>query len=264
MRTLFIILLIMFLGVPVFAADVFSPYVPAQNEVIFNQSMFKIDVVDPVASTNWKGINYPGLRGANQLVIYSPSFGFRTNTNEFGTEAIVVGDTVVSLSGADSLIPANGFVISGHGQAKKWINENIMVGSKISLDIDKKIITSYVTSDTFLFNAKEKIKEVQDMMAYYNQTYSNYSQKRTEQNINKAKDFISKAQRNTEDSQKFSTRAIDYANLAMSTVIPYDSRELKGVWIRPTYFEKDSIVKVLDSLEENGIDNVFIETYYHG
>ena len=264
MRTLFIILLIMFLGVPVFAADVFSPYVPAQNEVIFNQSMFKIDVVDPVASTNWKGINYPGLRGANQLVIYSPSFGFRTNTNEFGTEAIVVGDTVVSLSGADSLIPANGFVISGHGQAKKWINENIMVGSKISLDIDKKIITSYVTSDTFLFNAKEKIKEVQDMMAYYNQTYSNYSQKRTEQNINKAKDFISKAQRNTEDSQKFSTRAIDYANLAVSTVIPYDSRELKGVWIRPTYFEKDSIVKVLDSLEENGIDNVFIETYYHG
>lgn len=264
MRTLFIILLIMFLGVPVFAADAFSPYVPAQNEVIFNQSMFKIDVVDPVASTNWKGINYPGLRGANQLVIYSPSFGFRTNTNEFGTEAIVVGDTVVSLSGADSLIPANGFVISGHGQAKKWINENIMVGSKISLDIDKKIITSYVTSDTFLFNAKEKIKEVQDMMAYYNQKYSNYSQKRTEQNISKAKDFISKAQRNTEDSQKFSTRAIDYANLAMSTVIPYDSGELKGVWIRPTYFDKDSIVKVLDSLEENGIDNVFIETYYHG
>ncbi len=81
--------------------------------------MFRIDVVDPVASTNWKGLNYPGLRGANQLVIYSPSFGMRTNTNEFGTEAIVVGDTVVSLSGADSLIPANGFVISGHGSAKK-------------------------------------------------------------------------------------------------------------------------------------------------
>ena len=39
----------MFLGVPVFAADAFSPYVPAQNEVIFNQSMFKIDVIDPVA-----------------------------------------------------------------------------------------------------------------------------------------------------------------------------------------------------------------------
>ena len=82
------------LSCQVLAQDVFAPYVPADNEVLFNQSMFKIDVVDPVVSTNWKGINYPGLRGANQLVIYTPSFGMRTNTNEFGTEAIVVGETV--------------------------------------------------------------------------------------------------------------------------------------------------------------------------
>lgn len=248
----------------VFAQDAYAPYVPAPNEVVFNQSMFNIDVVDPVASTNWKGLNYPGLRGSNQLVIYSPSFGFRTGTNEFGTEAIVVGDTVTSLSGADSLIPANGFVISGHGQAKKWINENIMVGTKISLDLDKKIITSYITSETFLFAAKERILEVQNMMAYYGQKYSNYSQRRTEQSLNKAKDFISKAQKYSEDSQKYSSKAIDYANLALSTVIPYDSNELKGVWIRPTYFEKEKIIEVLDNLDNAGINNIFIETYYHG
>lgn len=248
----------------VFAQDAYSPYVPAQNEVIFNQSMFRIDVVDPVASTNWKGLNYPGLRGANQLVIYSPSFGFRTNTNEFGTEAIVVGDTVVSLSGADSLIPANGFVISGHGSAKKWINENIMVGSKISLDLEKNIITSYVTSDTFLYTAKEKIKEVQNMMSYYSQTCTGYSPKRTEQSLSKAKDFVSKAQKNGEDSQKYSSRAIEYANIAMSTVVPYNPDELKGVWVRPTYYNKESIEKALDSIANAGINNVFIETYYHG
>ena len=248
----------------VFAQDAYSPYVPAQNEVIFNQSMFRIDVVDPVASTNWKGLNYPGLRGANQLVIYSPSFGMRTNTNEFGTEAIVVGDTVVSLSGADSLIPANGFVISGHGSAKKWINENIMVGSKISLDLEKNIITSYVTSDTFLYTAKEKIKEVQNMMSYYSQTCTGYSPKRTEQSLSKAKDFVSKAQKNGEDSQKYSSRAIEYANIAMSTVVPYNPDELKGVWVRPTYYNKESIEKALDSIANAGINNVFIETYYHG
>ncbi|MCM1004635.1 MAG: family 10 glycosylhydrolase [Candidatus Gastranaerophilales bacterium] len=248
----------------VFAQDAYAPYVPAQNEVIFNQSMFRIDVVDPVASTNWKGLNYPGLRGANQLVVYSPSFGFRTNTNEFGTEAIVVGDTVVSLSGADSLIPANGFVISGHGKAKKWINENIMVGSKISLDLEKNIITSYVTSDTFLYTAKEKIKEVQNMMSYYSQTCTGYNSKRTEQSLNKAKDFVSKAQKNSEDSQKYSSRAIEYANLAMSTVVPYKQDELKGVWVRPTYYNKESIEKALDSIANAGINNVFIETYYHG
>lgn len=246
------------------AQDVYSEFTPNQNEVVFNQAMFKIDVIDPMLSTNFKGANYPGLRGSNQLVIYTPAFGMKTGTNEFGTEAIVEGNTVTSLSGADSLIPANGFVISGHGTAKKWINENLMVGAKIHLDIENKIITSHITSDTFLYCARERIREVQNMMSYYAQVYANYSQKRTELNLNKANEFISKAQKYTEDSQKFSSKAIDYANLAMATVIPYDSKELKGVWIRPTYFNKNDIEDVLDKLENAGVNNIFIETYYHG
>lgn len=248
----------------VFAQGVYSEYVPKNNEVIFNQSMYKVDVIDPKASTNWKGINYPGLRGSNQLVIYTPAFGYRTNTNEYGTEAVVTGDTVTSLSGADSLIPANGIVISGHGLAKKWINENIMVGAKISIDPNKKIITSYITSDTFLYTARERIKEVQNMLLYYTQNTANYNCKRTMQNIAKANDLIEKAAKNSEDSQKYASRAIEYADLAMSTVIPYDASELKGVWLRPTYFNEKDIIKVLDQLANSGINNLFLETYYHG
>ena len=242
----------------------YSEYVPQNNEIIFNQSMYKIDVIDPQASTNARGASYPGLRGANQLVVYTPSFGFRTNTNEFGTEAIVTGDTVTALSGADSLIPANGVVISGHGQAKKWINENVMVGAKIYINPEKKIITSYITSDTFLYSARERIKEVQNMMLYYTQNCANYNQKRTSQNIDKANDLIDKAVKNGENSQKYASKAIEYANLAMSTVIPYDSDELKGVWIRPTYFSEDEIIKTIDKIYDAGIDNIFLETYYHG
>ena len=50
----------------------------------------------------------------------------------------------------------------------------------------------------------------------------------------------------------------------MSTVIPYDSGELKGVWIRPTYFSEDEIIKTIDKIYNAGIDNIFLETYYHG
>ena len=260
----YIISIFLLLCGSVYAQDVFSPYVTQNNEIIFNQSMYRIDVVDPKVSTNLKGFNYPGLRGANQLVIYTPAFGYRTNTNEYGTEAIVIGDTVTSLSGADSLIPANGLVISGHGQAKKWINENIMVGAKISIDLEKKTITSYITSDTFLYTARERIKEVQNMMLYYVQNTVNYNSKRTEQNISKANDYIQKAQKNSEDSQKYASRAIEYANLAMSTVVPYDAKELKGVWIRPTFYNEKDITKTLDQLAAVGINNIFLETYYHG
>ena len=176
----------------------------------------------------------------------------------------MTGDTVTSLSGADSLIPANGLVISGHGQAKKWINENIMIGAKISIDIEKKVITSYITSDTFLYTARERIKEVQNMMLYYVQNNSDYNTKRTEQNISKANDYIAKAQKNSEDSQRYASRAIEYANLAMSTVIPFDPCELKGVWIRPTFYTEKDIIKTLDLLADSGINNIFLETYYHG
>lgn len=247
-----------------FAEGIYEPYVPEQNEIIFNQSTYKIDVIDPAALTNWIGMNYPGLRGANQLIVYSPAFGVRTGTNEFGTEAVIVGNTVTSLSGADSLIPANGYVISGHGTAKKWIHENVVVGSKIYIDTENKTITSYITSGTFLYGAKERIKEVQDMMLYYSEQSQNYNSKKTEANLEKARDYVDKAQKDSEDSQKYSSKAIEYANSAMATVVPYKYSELKGVWIRPTYYDKKSIEDVVNNIASEGINNIFIETYYHG
>ncbi len=263
LRSIFSILVLFVFCTNVMAQDTYEPFVPKENEVIFNQSTYPIDAIDPQASTNRVGASYPGLRGANQLVVYTPAFGYRTNTNEFGTEAVITGDTVSSLSGADSLIPANGFVISGHGRAKKWINENVMVGSKIYIDLDKRLITSYITSDTFLYGAREKVKEVENMMFYYNQDPS-YSQRRTIQNLNKAKDYIERAQRDGNDSQKYASRAIELADMAMSTVIPYNPYEFKGVWIRPTYHNIEEITSVLDRIADAGINNVFLETYYHG
>lgn len=263
-RTLCILSVVLFSCVSVFAHDIYAPYLPKENEVIFNQSSFNYDVIDPQMSTNIKGASYPGLRGANQLVIYTPYFGYRTSTNEFGTEAVIVGDTVTSLSGADSLIPANGLVISGHGKAKKWINENVMVGSKISIDLENRIITSYITSDTFLYGAREKIKEVENMMFYYSQNTPNYNQRKIEQNLTHAKDYIDKAQKNGENSQRYATKAIELADIAMSNAVPYKASELKGVWIRPTYHSEEEIQTTLDRIADAGIDNVFIETYYHG
>lgn len=265
-RIIFILILLIFTCFTnfVYAGSIYEPYEPAVNEIIFNESSYQIDVIDPAVSTNARGANYPGLRGANQLIIYSPSFGYRTGTNEFGTEAIVVNDTVASLSGADSLIPADGVVISGHGYAKKWINEHVMVGAKIYVNVENKTITSYITSDTFLYAAQERVKEVQDMLAYYCKNCLNYNGKRTEQNLTKAQDYIYKAQNNAEEAQKYSSKAIEYANLAMSTVVPYNSTELKGVWIRPEYYNKHEIERVLDNISGTGINNIFLETYYHG
>ena len=263
-RIIFLLIVCFGFCTAAFAQNIFEPYCPKQNEIIFNQSTFRVDVIDPQANTNAKGANYPGLRGANQLVVYTPLFGYRTNTNEFGTEAVIVGDTVTSLSGADSLIPFDGYVISGHGSAKKWINENVMVGSKIYIDKENNTITSYITSETFLYGARAKVREVRNMMEYYSQNVQGYSTRKTEQCLSRANDYIEKAERNSENSQKYASKAIEFADSAMANVIPYNRYELKGVWIRPTYHDVDEIENVLDRLVSAGINNIFIETYYHG
>ena len=92
----------------------------SKRDRIIAKSSRKIDAIYPGSRSNKLGISFPGNRGPNQLVIYKREYGRRTLTNEFGKEAVVVGDTVVRLTGADSIIPHDGFVISGHGSAKKW------------------------------------------------------------------------------------------------------------------------------------------------
>lgn len=52
--------------------------------------------------------------------------------------------------------------------------------------------------------------------------------------------------------------------MAIKTSLPYIPNELKGVWIRPTETTKEQIVAALDKLKDNGFNNVFLETYYHG
>src|SRR5574344_320614 len=179
------------------------------NEILFSQKTHAIDAIDPNTTNNLQGSFYPGLRGANQLIIYTPSFGLRTNTNEFGTEAIVEGNTVSSLSGADSIIPSNGIVISGHEIAKKWINENVIVGSKIYVDSLNKELNVYVTSDSYLYGAREKIKEAQEIISYYRKKLVDYNYEKPCCYIQQAEKYLKKAERYPNDVQKYSALAIE-------------------------------------------------------
>lgn len=235
-----------------------------QNEVVFSQKVYPVSSIDPTMLTNAQASFYPGLRGANQMIIYTPAYGIRTNTNEFGTEAIVNGNIVTSLSGADSIIPCDGLVISGHGLAKKWMNENIIVGSKVYVNSDAKTLTVYLTSDSFLFGAKQKIKEVKEIVNYYKNISYMYNYQKPYLYITKAEEYLAKAEKDPKNVQKYSTLAIETANHALANSIPYEKNELKGVWIRPTETSPEKIAATLDKIKSTGIDNIFLETYFHG
>lgn len=257
----------------VFIVGILTPYamavpVPTSNqppfEGILKQSEIKIDSIDPLTDASFTGRFFPGGRGANQLIIYTKNSGLRTGTNEFGAEAIVIDNTVVQISGADSIIPANGFIISGHGKAKNWINENLLVGTKVHVDSQNKKLTAYLTNDSFLFATREKIKEVGQIINYYKGSDTFYNDYYSKYYINKAQENLRQAAQKPDDTQKYSSQAINCANKALQHAIPYYESEFKGVWVRPVEKTPEDIKKTLDRIRSFGIDNVFLETYFQG
>ncbi|MFJ7936059.1 beta-N-acetylglucosaminidase domain-containing protein [Sporosarcina sp. NPDC096371] len=87
---------------------------------------------DPSVSTYrmLDGVNRS--RGGGQLIQYTPFFGERTRTNNWGYEVTVVDDIVVSSGGNDSAIPKNGYVLSVH--ADDWLRDYAVIGAHIQIE----------------------------------------------------------------------------------------------------------------------------------
>jgi hypothetical protein len=88
----------------------------------------------PVVSTERAITATNSSRGADQLIVYnSDHASTTTKTNPWGSEVVVSGGVVVSAGGGDSAIPADGFVVSGHGSAAEWVAMNLEVGAPLEL-----------------------------------------------------------------------------------------------------------------------------------
>ena len=235
---------------------------PLEN-IIYKESQVEYYTIDPKAQTGTTSY-YPGLRGPNQLIIYSPAYGLRTGTNEFGTEAIIENNMVVRLNGADSIIPRNGFVISGHGNAKNWITKNIQVGSKVYIDYTNKRLKVFLTPESLIFSAKEKLKEVNNLIEYYRQVDILYNDKKATEHLEVAKEFLRKAEKKPEKTQNYINDAMEELDNAIKNAIPYIKNEVKGTWVRPTETTPHQIQKTIERMKDAGITDIFLETYYHG
>lgn len=94
----------------------------------------RVDRVDPPLG----GQEFPGGRGPNQMVIYTPAYGSpETGTNAWGAEAVVRRGVVESVGHNDSPIPEDGFVVSGHGEARDWLNVTLAPGLAVVFTSDE-------------------------------------------------------------------------------------------------------------------------------
>ncbi|OGI31051.1 MAG: hypothetical protein A2287_02195 [Candidatus Melainabacteria bacterium RIFOXYA12_FULL_32_12] len=234
-----------------------------------SKSQFPITATNPTSSTNPVGAYYPGLRAANQLLIYTPEFGQTTGTNEYGSEAIVVNGIVTDFTGSNTIIPQNGYVISGHGRASRWIKEKLIIGATVKIDRENKVIESIITPESYIFKANQGIQRVSQIIQQNKNTIKGYEAKQSEfylnnavKKINEAKQYIKLKE--YDRVQEVANEAYLLSNQALYHAIPAKPGEFHGIWLRPTEKTREEIIQTLNKLQETGIHNVFLETYYQG
>lgn len=100
-----------------------------------------VNVYEPVtrvSSRKLDGVNR--MRGTNELIQYTPDFGPRTETNDWGYEITVRGGKVVKKGGNNNEIPSDGYVLSLHYE--DWLKNNSIEGAKVS--IENSEVTIYI------------------------------------------------------------------------------------------------------------------------
>lgn len=109
-----------------YAAAALETHMPLEN----------YDTTFPIHGTDPGPGEYPGGRGPEQLVIYTPACGNRTGTNPWGFEATVHEGVIAAIEGGNSSIPTDGFVISAHGKAAAWLEKHAVLGARARVEDD--------------------------------------------------------------------------------------------------------------------------------
>lgn len=78
------------------------------------------------------GINRPRLQ--DELIVYTPAYGSQTRTNDFGQEVTIIDGVVTAVTIGNSVIPANGVVLSGHGVHKALL-ASLALGDQLEIKI---------------------------------------------------------------------------------------------------------------------------------
>ncbi|NED94904.1 family 10 glycosylhydrolase [Phytoactinopolyspora alkaliphila] len=248
--------------------DVVTVDLPIEREVVTT-----LDVTDPTAATNPDGVDpstgecFPGCRGAEQLVRYTPESGASTGTNQFGYEVTVIDGRVVQRGGSDNAIPAGGYVLSGHGTRGNWLATHAEVGARV--EIDGPQLRIIVDAGSYVFGAQLAIDRAEESLGVAREACLAVDTAAAEHELSDADDALAAALDavDTGDQQG----AVDLAGQALASADRawYATRasrplETRGIWVRPQEENADAIRGALDEIADAGFTTVYLETFYQG
>ena len=230
---------------------------------------YPINFVDPPASAE---TTKTATNGEPQLVIYTPAFGSTTGTNNATLELVVDNGVITQVRDTDNTpIPANGFVISGHGSAANWLSRFGQTGAAAALESapgqiqispgQASQLMIRMTPQVFHNQVQEAMDRAQSRPAVNGPRY--------QQILQEAKSCQAQLLSDTNpiptpEMINLSHHCVDLANVAFYNTIASKPGEFRGAWLRPSSTDPESVRKVIASLKQNHINQIFLETYYQG
>lgn len=236
------------------------------NEPVERTYSAVLDDVDPTDESNPDGAPFPGNRGANQLLVYTPAFGTSTGTNPYGYEITVTGGVVTKVGGGDSAIPADGFVVSGHGTEAEYL-KNAEIGMKVEYDAEGNIELIRDAS-TYIFKSEQNLQEAKQSISHAEENYIDAAFEEANASVELAEELLQKADDiQNEDPQKalkYTEQATQAAYDAYYYSLPSEVGEQRAIWYRPEEKDLDDVITTLDRMEEAGFNSLYLETTFWG
>ncbi|TAJ11926.1 hypothetical protein DMA11_15005 [Marinilabiliaceae bacterium JC017] len=194
----------------------------------------------------------------NSIIVFTPSNGESTRTNEWGTEAIVEDNIVTHLGGNNSKIPKNGFVISGNEDGCNWINKNIYIGMQVK--INNGYINCITNENTILNYANYFIERGNKRIGSKKLTSK---QKEYKNCIAQILEEFKNNRGNVNVVENSCNNILKLAKLYSYTT--FDSKDdIKGVWIRLRDKTPAELKLTVKKIAEIGFNAVLPETIYNG
>ena len=243
------------------------------RNLLIRRAATTLDATDPTAATNPGGVDpakgecFPGCRGAEQLIRYTPAAGReRTGTNDYGYEITVRDGRVVARQGGNSVVPADGFVLSGHGSRGSWLEGNAPLGAKVT--VTGAAVTVDVDADSFLLGAERAVTAARQAKGAAQATCLKIDPGAVDTALGEAAELLAQArdaaagapERSAELARDAARRA-DVAGYRARESRPVEGR---GLWVRPIETSPEQIRASLDRIASAGFNMVFLETVWGG
>lgn len=225
-----------------------------------------LDDINPTDESNPDGAPFPGNRGANQLLLYTTEFGSNTGTNPYGYEITVTDGVVTKVGGGDSAIPANGFVVSGHGVGAEFLKK-AEIGMKVVYE-NNGSIKLIRDASTFIFKSEQALNEAKQSIALAEENYIDADFDKAYRSIEEAEDLLVKADEwKVNDPQQ----ALEYTKQATQAAydgyyysLPSEVGEQRAIWYRPEEKDLEDVTTTLDRMEQAGFNSLYLETTFWG